>query len=91
MNCYQQQANGEATGILPKGGSIISSSTNANLFHYKIVKEDGSRIQRYVYASTENIKEFGFDCIFTLRGDGTQKSARDFATKGVNVIGYQNN
>ena len=35
----------------------------------------------------KNIKEFGFDCIFTLGGDGTQKSARDFSTKGVNVIG----
>ena len=35
-------ANGEAQGILPKGGSIIGSSTNANLFNYKIVNEDGS-------------------------------------------------
>ena len=35
----------------------------------------------------KNIKEFGFDCIFTLGGDGTQKSARDFSTKGVNIIG----
>ena len=35
----------------------------------------------------QNIKEAGFDCIFTLGGDGTQKSARDFSTKGVNVIG----
>ena len=28
-----------------------------------------------------------FKSLFTLGGDGTQKSARDFATKGVNVIG----
>ena len=35
----------------------------------------------------KNIRDFGFDCIFTLGGDGTQKSARDFSTKGVNVIG----
>ena len=35
-------AHGEAIGILPKGGSIIGSSTNANLFNYKIVKEDGT-------------------------------------------------
>ena len=35
-------ANGEAVGILPKGGSIIGSSTNANIFNYKIVNEDGS-------------------------------------------------
>ena len=35
----------------------------------------------------KNIKDNGFDCIFTLGGDGTQKSARDFSLKGVNVIG----
>ena len=33
------------------------------------------------------IKEAGFDCIFTLGGDGTQKSARDLSTKGVKIIG----
>ncbi len=81
-------ADGEAIGILPKGGSIIGSSTNANLFHYKIVKEDGSvEYQDMSDKAIQHIKEFGFDCIFTLGGDGTQKSARDFSTKGVNVIG----
>ena len=59
-------AEGEAVGILPKGGSIIGSSTNANLFNYKVVNEDGS--VEYKDRSEEainNIKEFGFDCIFT--------------------------
>ncbi len=81
-------ANGEAVGILPKGGSIIGSSTNANIFNYKIVNEDGSvEYKDLSEQAIENIKEFGFDCIFTLGGDGTQKSARDFSTKGVNIIG----
>ncbi len=81
-------ADGEAIGILPKGGSIIGSSTNANLFNYKIVKEDGSvEYKDMSDQAIQNIKDFGFDCIFTLGGDGTQKSARDFSTKGVNVIG----
>ena len=81
-------ANGEAVGILPKGGSIIGSSTNANIFNYKIVNEDGSvEYKDLSEQAIENIKEFGFDCIFTLGGDGTQKSARDFSTKGINVIG----
>ena len=80
--------NGEAIGILPKGGSIIGSSTNANLFNYKIVNEDGSvEYKDMSEKAIENIKEFGFDCIFTLGGDGTQKSARDLSTKGVNIIG----
>ena len=81
-------ANGEAVGILPKGGSIIGSSTNANIFNYKIVNEDGSvEYKDLSEQAIENIKKDGFDCIFTLGGDGTQKSARDFSTKGVNIIG----
>ena len=76
-----------ASGILPKGGSIIGSSTNANVFNYK-VEENGEVVYKDLSdVCVENIKKDGFDCIFTLGGDGTQKSARDFATKGVNVIG----
>ena len=81
-------AGGDASGILQKGGSIIGSSTNANIFNYKVVNEDGTvEYKDLSEQAINNIKEFGFDCIFTLGGDGTQKSARDFATKGINIIG----
>lgn len=76
-----------ASGILHKGGSIIGSSTNANVFNYK-VEENGQVIYKDLSdICVENVKKDGFDCIFTLGGDGTQKSARDFALKGLNVIG----
>ena len=77
-----------ASGILPKGGSIIGSSTNANVFNYKVIGENGEvEYKDLSDVCVENIKKDEFDCIFTLGGDGTQKSARDFSTKGVNVIG----
>lgn len=80
--------NEKASGILPKGGSIIGSSTNANVFKYKVVKEDGSiEYQDLSQKCIDNVKEDGFDCIFTLGGDSTQKSARDFSVRGLNVIG----
>jgi 6-phosphofructokinase 1 len=76
-----------ASGILAKGGSIIGSSTNANVFNYK-VEENGQVVYKDLSnVCIENIKKNEFDCVFTLGGDGTQKSARDFSTKGVNVIG----
>ena len=51
-------ANGEAVGILPKGGSIIGSSTNANIFNYKIVNEDGSvEYKDLSEQAIENIKD----------------------------------
>ena len=76
-----------ATGILQTGGSIIGSSTNANVFNYK-VEEDGEVVYKDLSdVCVQNIKDAEFDCVFTLGGDGTQKSARDFALKGVNIIG----
>ena len=78
---------GTASGILPKGGSIIGSSTNANVFNYK-VEENGQIVYKDLSdMCVENVKKDGFDCLFTLGGDGTQKSARDFSTKGINIIG----
>ncbi len=76
-----------ASGILHKGGSIIGSSTNSNVFNYK-VEENGQVVYKDLSDKcVQNIKDDGFDCLFTLGGDGTQKSARDFSLKGINVIG----
>ncbi len=77
-----------ASGLLTKGGTVIGTSNATNVFNYKIVNEDGSVEYRDLSdACVENIKNAGFDCIFTLGGDGTQKSSRDFSLKGVNCIG----
>ena len=78
----------KASGILQKGGSIISSSTNANVFHYKVVDENGNvEYKDLSDKCIQNVKEDEFDCIFTLGGDSTQKCARDLSLKGINVIG----
>ena len=80
-------ANGNAIGILPKGGSIIGSSTNANVFNYP-VEENGKTVYKDLSDKcVENIKKNEIDCLFTLGGDGTQKSARDFSLKGINGTG----
>ena len=78
----------KASGILPKGGSIIGSSTNAIVFHYKVEHEDGTvTYEDLSDRCVQNVKDAGFDCVFTLGGDSTQKSARDLFLKGINTIG----
>lgn len=58
------------------------------MFNFKVVNEDGSvEYKDLSDICVQNIKNAGFDCIFTLGGDGTQKSSRDFSLKGVNCIG----
>ena len=77
-----------ASGILPKGGSIIGSSTNTIVFHYKVTNPDGTvEYKDLSDICVDNMRKNEFDCLFTLGGDSTQKSARDLFVKGINVIG----
>ena len=87
-NYVRLDGNPMASGILPKGGSIIGSSTNAIVFHYKVEHEDGTvTYEDLSDQCVRNVMEAGFDCVFTLGGDSTQKSARDLFIKGINTIG----
>ena len=78
---------GNASGLLHRGGTIIGTSNNTNVFNLK-VEENGETVYKDMSElCVQHMKDAGFDCIFTLGGDGTQKSARDFSLRGVNVIG----
>lgn len=75
------------SGILHRGGTMLYSSNKDNLFDYT-VEEDGKMIKKDVSdVAVENLKKEGVDVLVVLGGDGTLTSARDFARKGVNVIG----
>lgn len=77
-----------ASGLLHRGGTIIGTSNNTNVFNYKIEKENGEvEYKDLSDQCVQNIKDDGFDCLFTLGGDGTQKSSRDFSLKGLKCIG----
>ena len=75
------------SGILHKGGAIIGSSLNANVFNYKVI-ENGKVVYKDLSEQcVQNLRDDQIDCLFTLGGDSTQKSARDFSLRGINVIG----
>jgi len=75
------------SGILHKGGSVLYNSNKDNLFDYT-VEENGVQVKKDVSdVAVENMKKEGVDVLVVLGGDGTLTSARDFARKGVNVIG----
>jgi 6-phosphofructokinase 1 len=75
------------SGILHRGGTILYSSNKDNLFDYTI-EENGKMIKKDVSdVAIENMKKEGVDVLVVIGGDGTLTSARDFARKGVNVIG----
>ena len=75
------------SGILHRGGTILYSSNKDNLFDY-LVEENGVMVKRDVSdVAVENLKKEGVDVLVVIGGDGTLTSARDFARKGINVIG----
>lgn len=77
----------KTSGILHRGGTILYSSNKDNLFDY-LVEEDGQLIRKDVSdVAIENLKKEGVDALVVIGGDGTLTSARDFARKGINIIG----
>ena len=87
-NYIKLESNKTASGLLQKGGTIIGTSNSTNVFNYKTINENGEvEYKDLSDICVENIKNAGFDCVFALGGDGTQKSSRDFSLKGVNFIG----
>ena len=75
------------SGILHRGGSILYNSNKDNLFDYT-VEENGVQVKKDVSdVAIENMKKEGVYALVVLGGDGTLTSARDFARKGINVVG----
>ena len=86
-NDYMPLDYNSTTGILHKGGTILYSSNKDNLFDYQ-VEENGVSIKKDVSdVAVANMKKEGVEILAILGGDGTLTSARDFARKGVKVIG----
>lgn len=75
------------SGILHKGGTILYSSNKDNLFDYQ-VEENGKLVKKDVSdVAVQNLQKEGVYALVVIGGDGTLTSARDFARKGINVIG----
>ena len=86
-NDYVSLTLDSVSGILHRGGTILYSSNKDNLFDYQ-VHENGVAIKKDVSdIAVENMKKEGVDVLVVIGGDGTLTSARDFARKGVKVIG----
>ena len=78
----------DASGIIMKGGTILYSSNKDNLFDYTYIDEHGQECRGDVSdVGVNNLKKAGIDALIVIGGDGTLTSGRDFARKGVKVIG----
>ena len=71
------------TGILTLGGTILGTCRTPYR-NMRVIEEDN--IDK-VAAMKKNYKKLGLDCLVTLGGNGTHKTANMLAEEGLNVIG----
>ena len=87
-NYVRLESANNASGLIAKGGTIIGTSNNTNVFNLKTINENGEvEYKDMSDKCVQNLKDDEIDVLFTLGGDGTQKSSRDFSLKGVKCIG----
>ena len=87
-NDYMELTVENTEKILAQGGTILRNSNKDNLFNYSYRDENGNIQHKDVSdVAVENLKKLNIDALVVIGGDGTLTSARDFARKGVKVIG----
>lgn len=76
------------SGIFHQGGTILKNSNKDNLFNFRSVALDGTvTYSDQSDVAVANLKKHNVDALVIIGGDGTLTSARDFARKGINVVG----
>ena len=87
MNDYVKLTSMDVSGILDKGGTILGSSNRDNPFNFRIERNGNVEYKDMSERVMDNVGMHQIDCMVLIGGDGTLTSARDFARKGMNVVG----
>lgn len=87
MNDYIKFNLRDVSGILDKGGTILGSSNRDNPFNFRLEKDGKVEYKDLSERVMDNVSMHEIDCMVLIGGDGTLTSARDFARKGLKVIG----
>lgn len=80
---YKEMSRHDFSGILTRGGTILGTSRQP----YRDMRVIGDDKLDKVKAMKENFKRMRLDCLVTLGGNGTHKSANMLSEEGIPVIG----
>lgn len=80
---YQLMSPGDFSGILTLGGTILGTRRTPYR-NMRVIEQDN--VDK-VAAMKRNYKQLGLDCLVTLGGNGTHKTANLLSQEGLNVIG----
>lgn len=80
---YREMSRDDFSGILTLGGTILGTSRSP----YRNMRViEGDQVDK-VKAMKENYEKMNLDCLITLGGNGTHKTANLLAGEGLNIIG----
>ncbi len=80
---YKEMQPMDFSGILTTGGTILGTKRTP----YKMMQViEDDKVDK-VKEMKQTYKELGLDCLFTLGGNGTHKTANMLSEEGLNVIG----
>ncbi len=77
----------DASGLLPRGGTILGTTNRGDPFHYKVVEEGQENVLDFSDDVIRNAKASGLDALVVIGGDGTLKIALELYRKGLNLVG----
>src|SRR3982074_50805 len=76
----------EVSGILPRGGTILGTTSRGNPFQYK-TGENGGEVRDISDQVIANAAKLGIDAIISIGGDGSQKIGHELFLKGMKIVG----
>jgi ATP-dependent phosphofructokinase / diphosphate-dependent phosphofructokinase len=76
----------EVSGILPRGGTILGTTSRGNPFQYQ-TSENREEVRDISDQVIANAGKLGIDAIISIGGDGSQKIGHELFLKGMKIVG----
>lgn len=80
---YKEMSPADFSGILTTGGTILGTKRTPYKMMQVIEDDNVDKVKEM----KQTYKELGLDCLFTLGGNGTHKTANMLSEEGLHVIG----
>jgi len=77
---------GTVRGLLPRGGTILGTTSRANPFHYPVLKNGKVLWKDQSEVALERIRELGLKALIVIGGEGTLIITRELLRKGAPVV-----
>ena len=87
FNRHRKLNEGDVSGILTLGGTILGTTNKANPYKYPVESKNSVDYKDLSGQVIENLRKLKIDCLVCIGGDGTLDTAHRLSKQGVKVVG----